>query len=96
MKKAVIIVAIVAVLATGLYLAMRFVPGDWKGCDDKVEAVAERSGRQAWKPFLNTQDAGDLFLFVFLAAGAVGGFIAGYAFRGLFPPRKRDGRNVES
>jgi len=38
---------------------------------------------------LNT-DQGDLLLFLFLLAGAVGGFVMGYCFRGLFPPRRQD------
>ena len=37
---------------------------------------------------------GDLLLFLFLLAGAIGGFIIGYTFRGLFPPRKRTAKKV--
>ena len=41
---------------------------------------------RAREPYINT-DQGDLLLFLFLLAGAIGGFIIGYTFRGLFPPR---------
>ncbi len=62
----------------------------WAGVDESViEKFAEKAGRPAWKPFINT-DQGDILLFVFLLAGAVGGFAAGYWFRILFPPRKKD------
>jgi hypothetical protein len=45
-----------------------------------IEKVAEEHGRQAREPLINT-DQGDLLLFVFLLAGAVGGFIGGYYWR---------------
>ncbi|MGD0900503.1 MAG: hypothetical protein ABR915_21940 [Thermoguttaceae bacterium] len=64
--------------------------GGWKGVDETVvEKFAEEAGRPAREPYINT-DQGDLLLFLFLTAGAIGGFIAGYTFRGLFPPRKTD------
>jgi hypothetical protein len=60
----------------------------WSGVDETViEKFAEKAGRPAWEPFINT-DQGDLLLFVFLLAGAAGGFAAGYWFRVLFPPRR--------
>jgi ABC-type cobalt transport system substrate-binding protein len=59
----------------------------WKGVDETViEKVLTESGHPPRKPFINT-DQGDLLLFLFLLAGAGGGFVAGYAFRSLFPPR---------
>ena len=51
-----------------------------------IEKVAAEAGHPAREPFINT-DQGDLLLFLFLLSGAIGGFIAGYAFRTLFPPR---------
>jgi hypothetical protein len=61
----------------------------WPGVDETViERFAEKAGRTAREPFINT-DQGDLLLFVFLVAGIVGGFIGGYNFRVLFPPRQR-------
>jgi hypothetical protein len=62
----------------------------WSGVDETViEKFAEQAGRPAWKPFINT-DQGDLLLFVFLLAGAAGGFAAGYWFHVLFPPRRKN------
>ena len=63
----------------------------WEGVDKTVVAkVAADAGRPPREPYFNT-DRGDLLLFLFLVAGAAGGFVAGYTFRGLFPPH-RDGQ----
>ena len=65
----------------------------WEGVDKVVvERVSAEAGHPAREPYLNT-DQGDLLLFLFLLAGAVGGFILGYTFRALFPPR-RETRSV--
>jgi ABC-type cobalt transport system substrate-binding protein len=65
-------------------------PSSWQGIDETVvERVAVEAGRPPREPLLNT-DQGDLLLFLFLLAGAVGGFVMGYCFRGLFPPRRQD------
>jgi hypothetical protein len=62
---------------------------DWDGVDvTVVEKYAREAGRPPQEPFINT-DRGDLLLFVFLTAGAVGGFAGGYFFRELFPPRRK-------
>ena len=59
-------------------------PTAWEGVDKVVvEKVAAEAGYPAREPYINT-DRGDLLLFLFLLAGAIGGFILGYAFRGLF------------
>lgn len=59
----------------------------WPGVDESVvERVAKEHGREATRPFIDT-DRGDLLLFVFLAAGAVGGFAAGYYWRKLVERR---------
>jgi hypothetical protein len=81
-------------LFTGLLLSGPiYTPGrtaSWSGVDETViEKFAEKAGRPAWKPFIDT-DQGDLLLFVFLLAGAAGGFAAGYWFRILFPPRREN------
>lgn len=63
-------------------------PTRWEGVDATViEKVAIEAGRPPWQPYLNT-DQGDLLLFWFLLAGTIGGFVMGYAFRALFPPKK--------
>jgi len=55
----------------------------WPGVDESViEKVAKEHGREAREPFINT-DQGDLLLFVFLLAGAVGGFVGGYYWKAL-------------
>lgn len=64
----------------------------WEGVDATViERVAVEAGRPPREPWINT-DQGDLLLWLFLLAGAVGGFIVGYSYRTLFPPR---GKPVE-
>lgn len=56
---------------------------DWPGVDETVvEKISGEHGREAREPLINT-DQGDLLLFVFLLAGAVGGFAAGYYWRML-------------
>ncbi len=60
-------------------------PKPWTGVDEAVvEKVAREHGREARKPFLE----GDLLLLAFLVAGAVGGFAAGYHWRGLVGEKK--------
>lgn len=55
----------------------------WPGVDESVvEKIAQEHGREASGPFINT-DQGDFLLFVFLVAGAIGGFAAGYYWRVL-------------
>ena len=55
----------------------------WPSVDESViEKFAKEHGQESRKPFINT-DQGDLLLFVFLLAGAVGGFIGGYYWRRL-------------
>ncbi len=57
--------------------------GKWPGVDESViKKVAKEHGREAKEPLINTNQ-GDLLLFLFLIAGAVGGFIGGYYWRGL-------------
>lgn len=65
---------------------------DWKGVDETVvERFAEQAGRPASRPVLDTGQ-GDLLLFVFLLAGATGGFTAGYFFHRLFGSDARRGK----
>ena len=64
----------------------------WSGVDESViEKYAKEHGREARKPLINTNQ-GDLLLFVFLLAGAVGGFFGGYYWRRLTEKR---GNGVE-
>ncbi len=90
MKRALLILTFGAFLLAGPLCP----PGraaSWSGVDETViEKFAEQAGRTAREPFINT-DQGDLLLFVFLVAGIIGGFIGGYYFRVLFPPRRSTG-----
>jgi hypothetical protein len=64
-------------------------PKIWEGVDATViERVATEAGRPPRDPLINT-DQGDLLLWLFLLAGAIGGFVVGYTFRTLFPPRSK-------
>jgi hypothetical protein len=52
----------------------------WAGVDDTVVGkYAKEHGREKRVSFINT-DQGDLLLFVFLLAGVLGGFTAGYSW----------------
>jgi hypothetical protein len=52
----------------------------WTGVDESVVAkFAKEHGREKRKSYINT-DQGDLLLFVFLLAGVLGGFTAGYSW----------------
>jgi len=82
--------ALFLVLALPIVLSLGPAPApaasDWAGVDEKVvEKFALEAGRPAREPLIDT-DRGDLLLFVFLVAGAAGGFVAGYCYRALFPP----------
>lgn len=88
MKKSLVVCIAVLLLAVGVWPAIGTTRGDWAGVDESVvERFAVEAGRPAREPYINT-DKGDLLLFVFLLAGTCGGFVAGYAFRMLFPGKK--------
>lgn len=88
-RNIIIAVLVVGALAACTYLAARHTTGSWEGVDDTVVGkFAEKAGRPATEPFINIEH-GDLPLFMFLLAGAAGGFVFGYYFRSLFG---RDGR----
>jgi ABC-type cobalt transport system substrate-binding protein len=58
-------------------------PRPYAGVDEAVvEKIAGEHGRTPRKPLIDPGQ-GDLLLFLFLGAGAVGGFMAGYCWRGL-------------
>jgi hypothetical protein len=70
-----------------------FCSEKWQGVDESVvEKYAKENGREKREPFINT-DQGDLLLFVFLLAGTLGGFLAGYSWRMLVSEKKaKEGR----
>ncbi|BCS55259.1 cobalt transporter [Geobacter sp. SVR] len=60
----------------------------WPGIDEAVvNRIAREQGRPAREPLIDTGE-GDLQLFAFLAAGSIGGFVAGYYWRMLLEGRK--------
>lgn len=61
----------------------------WPGVDETVvNRIAREQGR-AEKPSLLPPADGDLQLFLFLLAGAVGGFVAGYYWRVLLEGKNK-------
>jgi len=69
--------------------------GKWPGVDESVvEKYAKEHGREAHEPLINT-DQGDLLLFVFLLAGTIGGFAAGYCWRVLLTAKTPSIGNAE-
>jgi len=63
----------------------------WPGVDDAVvNRIAREHGREE-RPSLIPAAEGDLQLFMFLLAGAVGGFVGGYYWRVLL-----EGKNKHS
>jgi cobalt/nickel transport protein len=56
----------------------------WSGVDETVvERFARDFGREPQDPLFDT-DQGDLLLFLFALAGALGGFVMGYYWHKLF------------
>lgn len=84
-RKLKILLLHIVLLPTVLYAFYFFTlaPRPWTGVDEAVvEKIAKEHGREARKPLIDPGE-GDLLLFVFLVAGAVGGFAAGYYWRKL-------------
>lgn len=88
MKAAITILSLLVVVL-GLSLISRHSKSEWAGVDEAVvEKFAAKANREASRPLIDI-GKGDLALFAFLVAGAVGGFCAGYYFRDLFPPKPK-------
>lgn len=77
-----------AVLSLLLFTADVTIAAEkWQGIDESVVGkIAGEHGREAKKPLIEAE--GDLQLFFFLMAGAVGGFVAGYYWRVLLEGKK--------
>ena len=81
---------LIFILLFTVHLSLSTAGEKWSGVDESViEKVAKEHGRETREPFINT-DQGDLLLFVFLLAGAVGGFIGGYYWKTLMGKRSED------
>ena len=82
----------IILLPTVMYVFYFFTlgPKPYTGVDEAVvEKVAKEHGRQVKPPLINIE--GDLLLFAFLVAGAVGGFAGGYYWRMLVSEKKPKG-----
>ena len=90
--KRTVLIVIGLCVAAGFMALLMTKDTPWSGVDETVvEKFAHEAGRQARDPYINT-DQGDILLFVFLIAGAVGGFVIGYYFRDIFAKK----RTIES
>ncbi len=95
MKRLLLILCSALLIAASPGLAEEQEEPKWPGVDETVvEKYAEELGRSARDPFINT-DQGDLLLFLFALAGAIGGFIMGYYWHKVFVTGKRNGDGTE-
>ncbi len=84
-NKTAAVLCLILVVSLGLSLATAAFCEEkkWTGVDESVvEKFAREHGREARRPYIDT-DQGDLLLFVFLLAGTAGGFLAGYSWKNL-------------
>jgi ABC-type cobalt transport system substrate-binding protein len=89
LRGAEVLVLTLSCLVVFAFSAMAAEPKKWPGVDETVvEKYAKELGREARDPYINT-DQGDLLLFLFALAGAVGGFICGYHWHKLFVAGKK-------
>jgi hypothetical protein len=87
LKKTFLLLGLAIGFCAGLYLGIH-LSGGWRGVDETVvEKHAGEAGRSARPPVINI-DRGDLPLFLFLLAGAGGGFVGGYCYRQAFSSGK--------
>lgn len=94
-KRRIRIFLVHATLLIGIVFAFSLFllsPRQWAGVDEVVvEKVAGEHGRESRPSLLETK--GDALLLVFLLAGVLGGFAAGYHWRVLTgEKRQQDGR----
>lgn len=89
MMKIVCSIVMTAVLLGGVGGGALYAGEKWPGIDDAVvNKIAREHGRAERKSLIDTGE-GDLQLFVFLLAGTVGGFVAGYCWRVLLEGKNR-------
>jgi cobalt/nickel transport protein len=94
MKKSLLAGLVLLGIALAISFSVSNPEGKWSGVDEAVvKKFADEAGRPPREPYINTGQ-GDMLLFVFLVAGAVGGFIGGYTYRELFPPRPSPARDA--
>jgi hypothetical protein len=82
-KETLLACGLIALVAVVLLMMLLQAGGTWLGIDETVvNVVARQAGRAPRLPIINLA-RGDLEIF-FLAAGSVGGFVAGLCFHALF------------
>ncbi len=80
---------VLLVMSAGLMSGAASAAEKWPGVDEAVvNKIAREQGRPERAPLIPTAE-GDLQLFMFLMAGVVGGFVAGYYWRVLLEGKKR-------
>lgn len=85
-----------ALLLGGLAVGDASAGEKWPGVDDAVvNRIAREHGREE-RPSLILAAEGDLQLFMFLMAGAVGGFVGGYYWRVLLEGKSKPNSNSKS
>jgi cobalt/nickel transport protein len=90
-RPAVVAVLVFLIIAAAIACAWAAEQEKWPGVDEAVvKKFAKEAGREAREPFIE----GDMLLFAFLIAGAAGGFMGGYFFRSVFPPREKGQKDV--
>ena len=82
-------VVISAVLLGGMASGALYAGDKWPGVDDAVVNKIAREHGRAERPSLFPAAEGDLQLFLFLMAGTVGGFVAGYYWRVLLEGKNK-------
>jgi len=79
-------------LLAGIVFAEETKKEKWAGIDEAViEKYATDKGREAADPLFNVE--GDMLLFLFALAGAIGGFIIGYNWHKVFVVGKTSGED---
>lgn len=88
MKK-LLIIGFILLSMTGVVLAGQEKKEKWTGIDEAViEKYATDKGRETADPLFNVE--GDMLLFLFALAGAVGGFVMGFYWHKVFVVGKTD------
>jgi hypothetical protein len=92
-NRKILIVGMVLVVINFCLPVLAFCQEKWTGVDESVvEKYAKEHGRGKRKSFLDT-DQGDMLLFVFLLAGVLGGFTAGYYWKVLISEKPEVSRS---
>ena len=87
-RSKILVIGLVLIVINLCMPVFAFCEEKWTGVDESVvEKYAKEHGREKRKSFINS-DQGDLLLFVFLLAGVVGGFTAGYYWRVLITDKE--------